>query len=650
MRPNKFLLLLAAALVAVACRVGPDPASEPADGRLETLGRAFGLLADHPETAVPLLASAGPGATLERARFEAWIEGLRAANSSAELWRELVEAAPPRDLAAEALTGWGAVLAEEGRSEEAVDVLERAAAEGSLPALEHLLDCSDPEARRRAGLRLALLDPGRLRRADQDLETEILASLSPEQWLERAESWHRRGSPRRAATELGRLRWRGDLERARRLALARALSDSGSSSRALALLPEGSRASPAEAVARAQACRQMAWGTYPRRGSRTWFDRSRAAAQQALADPDTGTDVRRQALSLILEVCTELNRLDQAWEAWQELARTGWRDRRRSWLGRRLGVAVATAGGSADRVLSLAGQLPDDERCLRYWAAPSGQGREDALKALASPPVADLYARWARAELGVGPPPPGTLSPATGRHSPPPTVGRLLDWGATDHARREWRRLRDLRGTSPGEALAAATLEAGAGRTHGTIRWLLSGAPQLNTVRLLDAPIDLAQAYLPLRWTAELKLAAREAGLDPWLLAGVARQESVFTAHARSPRGATGVVQLMPGTARLHARALGLGSRPDLTDPGVNLRLGARELAWLLSRYDALEPALAAYNAGDARTRRWWQLRPNTQTFTEAIPIPETYSYVRRVVFLSEAYRLVYSDTWKEEP
>jgi soluble lytic murein transglycosylase-like protein len=107
------------------------------------------------------------------------------------------------------------------------------------------------------------------------------------------------------------------------------------------------------------------------------------------------------------------------------------------------------------------------------------------------------------------------------------------------------------------------------------------------------------------------------------------------------------VLQLLPSTARGHARALGLGTRPDLTDPAVNIAIGARELAWLVRRFGELEPALAAYNAGETRVRRWWRRWPDREIFTESIPIPETYTYVRRVIFLADAYRRVHADAWR---
>jgi soluble lytic murein transglycosylase len=226
-------------------------------------------------------------------------------------------------------------------------------------------------------------------------------------------------------------------------------------------------------------------------------------------------------------------------------------------------------------------------------------------------------------------------------------VARLLDWGAPAAAEQHWRWVESVRGATPAEAVAAAALEEARGHANHAIRWLRSAVPELGTVDMDRAPAEVVRAYLPLRWPAELVAAAAENGLEPWLLAGVARQESVFVASARSPAGAVGVLQLLPGTARGHARALGFGARPDLTDPSVNLRLGARELADLLGRFGAVEPALAAYNGGPARASRWWRLESDPRRFAEAVPVPETYNYIRRVVYLAEAYRLVYADEWR---
>jgi len=230
----------------------------------------------------------------------------------------------------------------------------------------------------------------------------------------------------------------------------------------------------------------------------------------------------------------------------------------------------------------------------------------------------------------------------------PESISWLLDQDELDLAAAQWRHVEALRAVSPEEALAAADVERSRNRPDLVIRHLRLGFQDLGHVEMSSYSRDLLRLYLPLRWEEALKKAAREAGIKPWLLAGLARQESVFFATARSPAGALGVVQLMPHTARGHARALGLGSRPDLRDPTVNLRIGARELARLIRRFGALEPALAAYNGGENRVRRWMKRWPDVEEMVENIPVPESYGYVRRVVFLSEAYRLVWADRWDE--
>lgn len=131
-------------------------------------------------------------------------------------------------------------------------------------------------------------------------------------------------------------------------------------------------------------------------------------------------------------------------------------------------------------------------------------------------------------------------------------------------------------------------------------------------------------------------------GLPAWLLAGQARQESLLMLFARSPRGARGLLQLLPGTARRHARALGLARGPDLEEPAVNLRLGASESASLKRDLGNRELALAAYNGGETRVKSWRTVWTAPELLVEIMPVLEMVTYVRRVTFLSLAYRDVY--------
>jgi soluble lytic murein transglycosylase-like protein len=107
----------------------------------------------------------------------------------------------------------------------------------------------------------------------------------------------------------------------------------------------------------------------------------------------------------------------------------------------------------------------------------------------------------------------------------------------------------------------------------------------------------------------EIEAAARESGLDPCLVAAMVYCESSGRPDAVSNKDAVGLMQLMSSAARDSAARLGLEapSREELlSDPALNLRLGASHFAWTLHHEgDDLERALVAYNPGRARLARW---------------------------------------------
>jgi soluble lytic murein transglycosylase-like protein len=112
--------------------------------------------------------------------------------------------------------------------------------------------------------------------------------------------------------------------------------------------------------------------------------------------------------------------------------------------------------------------------------------------------------------------------------------------------------------------------------------------------------------------------AARAAGVDPSLVAAVARVESNFDPAALSPAGAAGVMQLMPATAQ----ALGVANPYDVTQ---NVRGGAVYLRELLDRFGGdVRLAVAAYNAGPGAVARYGGVPPYR----------ETQDYVARVLAL----------------
>ena len=134
----------------------------------------------------------------------------------------------------------------------------------------------------------------------------------------------------------------------------------------------------------------------------------------------------------------------------------------------------------------------------------------------------------------------------------------------------------------------------------------------------------------------------RQTGVDPYLLMGIARRESAYNPQALSPAGARGLMQLMPGTATLLSRQLGISDPGPygVLDPELNIRLGSTYIRDMVDRYRGNRlAAAAAYNAGPGRVDRWLRDAPQEfDLFVEAIPFRETRDYVQAVL----SYRVIF--------
>lgn len=136
----------------------------------------------------------------------------------------------------------------------------------------------------------------------------------------------------------------------------------------------------------------------------------------------------------------------------------------------------------------------------------------------------------------------------------------------------------------------------------------------------------------------------RSFGLDPFLVLGLMRQESVYRQWALSPVGAIGLMQVMPRTgARIAALLNEPRYAPDLLeDPVVNVRYGTWYLAQLMARFEGAFPlAVASYNGGPHNVGSWlrpWGSTIRMDDFVEQIPYPETRDYVKKVTGYYQAY------------
>ena len=115
----------------------------------------------------------------------------------------------------------------------------------------------------------------------------------------------------------------------------------------------------------------------------------------------------------------------------------------------------------------------------------------------------------------------------------------------------------------------------------------------------------------PVKYLNEIKAAASEFSLDPYLLLAIIKEESRFKPDAVSSAGAEGLMQLMPETGQWILEQMNLDTDLEtaIWDPALNIRMGAWYINWLInSYYDGNQvAALAAYNAGMQNVNYWLQ-------------------------------------------
>ncbi|WP_213298838.1 lytic transglycosylase domain-containing protein [Paraburkholderia sacchari] len=178
-------------------------------------------------------------------------------------------------------------------------------------------------------------------------------------------------------------------------------------------------------------------------------------------------------------------------------------------------------------------------------------------------------------------------------------------------------------------------------------RQLLAAAEYAKRIQLLDRTVNTADRTqtehdFSLRYIAPFRdVVERDAqsnGLDVEWAYGLIRQESRFILNAKSGVGASGLMQIMPATAQMVAKKIGLGplSRDQLNDLNTNILLGTNYLSMVYNQFDGSAVlATAGYNAGPGRPRQWRANMPRGvegAIFAETIPFQETRDYVKNVL------------------
>jgi soluble lytic murein transglycosylase len=168
----------------------------------------------------------------------------------------------------------------------------------------------------------------------------------------------------------------------------------------------------------------------------------------------------------------------------------------------------------------------------------------------------------------------------------------------------------------------------------------------INTSERTKGEFDIDQRF-PTPFREAVVQRSREINLDPSYVYGLIRQESRFIMDARSNVGASGLMQVMPATARWTARKIGMaGFRPEqIQDRETNIAIGTGYLKLVLDDFDGSMPlAAAAYNAGPGRPRNW-RNGPvlEAAAWAENVPFNETRDYVKKVLANTTLYAALLS-------
>jgi soluble lytic murein transglycosylase len=255
----------------------------------------------------------------------------------------------------------------------------------------------------------------------------------------------------------------------------------------------------------------------------------------------------------------------------------------------------------------------------------------------------NFYGQLASEELGLTPSLPASPAPVTEAEMQEamgnPGLQRaiaLFDLGWRPEAVPEWNFA--LRSMNDRQLLAAAEL---ARKEHIYDR-------VVNTSMQTQKEIDFSQRFIA-PFEGRVTQKARLINLDPAWVYGLIRQESRFISDARSHVGASGLMQLMPATARWVANKIGMKdfSASSVNDFDTNTILGTNYLSMVLNDLNGSEVlATAGYNAGPRRPVQWRSKLAGPvegAIFAETIPFTETRLYVKNVMSNATYYAMMFS-------
>ncbi len=213
---------------------------------------------------------------------------------------------------------------------------------------------------------------------------------------------------------------------------------------------------------------------------------------------------------------------------------------------------------------------------------------------------------------------------------------QLSNIGLDDWAMKELSVAGEKAPDSPKINLAIARIYRSDDDNVRALNTLRRSFPDYSQMKPEEMTREQWDVFYPLNYWDIIVQESKNRSLDPYQVAGLIRQETIFTTRARSSANAYGLMQLLVPTGRLTAKKYGVGreiTAESLYEPRLNIQLGTGYLRDQIDKYGRLEYVAAAYNAGPGRVVQWKASLPlEMDEWAEAVPFKETRGYIQGVI------------------
>jgi soluble lytic murein transglycosylase len=231
---------------------------------------------------------------------------------------------------------------------------------------------------------------------------------------------------------------------------------------------------------------------------------------------------------------------------------------------------------------------------------------------------------------------------------------QLANIGMDEWALAETSKVSEAAPFSPRINLAMARIYRGEEDNVRALNILKKSYPDYSQMKPEELTREEWDVFYPLAYWDIISQESRARNLDPYQVAGLIRQETVFNPRSRSLASAYGLMQLLVPTGRLTAKKYGVErsiTADSLYEPRLNIQLGTAYLRDQVDKFGRIEYVAAAYNAGPMRVPQWRASLPaEMDEWAEAVPFKETRGYIQGVVRNRLQYQRLYDANGKFRP